>query len=359
MTPDQYIARGQEALNYIMGNFNAQMQRTMSAFASGANSPAVNTPTMPSIFGNPARHAETPLGEETDAQMEAMRAAIRARKVRERSAGPGARLTPGSARRASLPAARTPLAMDDREEDELSMEVGRNDAMRSSRAGSVRSSLAPHSAIRSIRNLPRLASDGPIEIDPVFDEALEIDELSPDAPKQPQAQPPSRSNLPSRAQRLVSEDLDGLPDTPEEVRRQLEAEDHPRRGVLFSSPSKRRVGGSPRKKRSEAVVVVENVAPTVPKMVEAAVLPAEEAEVPPVEPPQTPVLPVEPPQTPVPVEAPPAPPDPTVLAKREEKARLEKELQEMRDEMKTFERLTGVYARNDGEPADHDLVVAL
>ena len=88
MTPDQVIARGQEAFQQIMGNFNAQLAAMTGGNGVNVNSPlALNmqTPTgnTPSIFGNarpfPAA-VETPLGEETDEQMEAMRAAIKARK---------------------------------------------------------------------------------------------------------------------------------------------------------------------------------------------------------------------------------------------------------------------------------------
>ena len=331
MTPDQMIARGQEAFNFIMGNFNAQMQKTLSAFNTpegNANAFAnLRTPTgmTPSIFGNAQGmgRVETPLGEETDEQMEEMRKAIRARKDAERRGSVlGAMATPTSVRKA-LPAAAFELPTNE-EDDELSIEIGRNEAQ-IPRAGSVRS---PQSAVKPMSEIVARPSDvDEMQIDPAIDEELEIDELSPDAPKR---QPPvSRP----RVQRLATED-DGLPDTPEAIRRQLEAEDHPRRGVLYSSPSKKRRSlGSPKKRKSQPEVVVVEARP---EIVEKPTAAHDEERIPETAPEASKVVQ-------------PTAPDPQLLAKREEKAKLDKELRQLYKEIDSLEGLAHAYSEAHGD----------
>jgi len=337
-----------------MGNFNAQMQQTMMALSAknsplalnaGANSPMVTTP---SIFGPGSRFpmVETPHGAETDQEMEAMRAAIRVRKEQERvgrAGSVGSRATPLSVRRVAATVPREGVENED--EDELSIEIGRNElevpqAIRS-RATSVRS---PQSAVKPMAEIVSMPSAGSeeIEIDPAIEEELEIDELSPDAPKQ---QPVPRS----RTQKLVSEERDDLPDTPEAIRRQLEAEDHPRRGVLFSSPSKRKKSqGTPKKNRRRS-----DDQPTVRPSDAAS--PQQDAEEPVVEnqPRDAGVLPEKR------VSPPPRAPDPLILAKREEKAKLERELRALQDEIKQFEHIARVFTNNEDEATDRELQSAM
>jgi hypothetical protein len=156
-----------------------------------------------------------------------------------------------------------------------------------------------------------------MEIDPAIDETLEIDELSPDAPTQ-------------RFQRLTTEDDDGLPETPEAIRRRLETEDHPRRGVLFSSPSK--------KKRKSQITPKERIVPPVAKRRTEPVTEPEKAA-------ETVLAEIEP-EPEVRAEQPsarPPMPDASVLAKREEKARLEKELRELQAQISRFDGVARAY----------------
>jgi hypothetical protein len=311
MTPDQFLARGQEAFNYIMGNFNAQMQQTLAAISG--NSPLIaaqNAFASPNVF-TPTNNdmVVVPMGEETDEQMEAMRAAIRARKHQERAesktTASALRLTPASARRTG---SMLPQLMNQDEDDELSMEIARDEPIHS-RAGSIRSSIGPSS---DTRKLPRRES-----IPPVVDEEIEIDELSPDAP---------RPN--PRTQRLASED-DGLPDTPEAIRRQLIAEDHPPRGILFSSPSKRRraTQTTPKKSRLEVIRRSPPVAPQKPPDGILEIIP---------EPVIDRIVATQ--------------PEPQQLAKQEEKARLEAKLRKLQEEVDHFERFAQAYTSQETDP---------
>lgn len=340
MTPDQFVQRGQDAFNYIMGNFNAQMQNTLKTLtnpAVGSPLAQVTTPNMPSIFGNPQPAAQTPLGEETDDQMEAMRAAIRARKLQEQTAQRAASARPASVARATpidvrrlpprvLEPLHVPMNEDD---DELSMEIGRNDLAVSgaiSRAGSVRS---PMSAVKPMSQILSQPSNAelPMEIDPAIDETLEIDELSPDASTQAPIQ---------RFQRLTTEDGDGLPETPDAIRRRLEAEDHPRRGVLFSSPSKKKRKSQMTSKKQILPAVAKSRAEPISELIKVAeTVPAEiESE---------PELRVEE------STAHPPLPDPSILARREEKSRLEKELQELQKQVTRFEDVAQAYVDDHNE----------
>jgi hypothetical protein len=324
ITPDQFLVRGQEAFNYIMGNFNAQMQRTLAAVGGHASSPLVmNQPILATPTALPAGNGllDVPTGEETEEQMEAMRSVIRARKQQERAesmrAASIARSTPMSTRRRfqSMPL----QALIQGDDDELSMEIGRND-IEGVRAGSVRTSLEPRSAAK----VPRRRKSPQ-----VVDE--EMDELSPDVP---------RSN--PRTQRLATED-EGLPDTPELVRRQMEAEDHPPRGVLFSSPSKRRrTQTTPKKSQQKPVQRTHHQEFDLPQNhdqpQEPEILPdvAQQANIVPV---------IKPAST--------AQPDAKQLVKQEEKARLEIELQKLREEVKHFERYAQLYtSRQADAPED-------
>lgn len=297
MTPDQVFSKGQEAFNYIMGNFNAQLQQTLAAMTGQANSPLMlGQPAA----GNANMVSTVPLGEETDEQMEAMRTAIRARKHQERMgstrAESVARSTPTSIRQTREPSPTSTTQPE--EDDELSMEIPRREPARS-RTGSARASLAPSSAIKAV--LPAQASSQ------VVDE--EMDELSPDMPRQN-----------PRVQRLATED-DGLPDTPEQIRRQLEAQDHPPRGVLFSSPSKRR--------RTQ----------TVPKKVIEVPVPQPQPQI-------SEKSPVEAPQT-KDTSAPPSrtaeQADPNLQAKQEEKSQLESELRRLGEEVDDLESYAQAY----------------
>ena len=140
------------------------------------------------MVGSPIVPA-SPTGEETDEQMEAMREAIKARKEAERREDARGSVDPRSdIGRPSRMQFESP-ALPDQDVDELSPD-------------------APRVKLR--------ATD------------QDIDELSPDA---------SGVNL--RIEEITREE-DDLPETPEALRRQMEVDDLPPRGVLFSSPSKRR-----------------------------------------------------------------------------------------------------------------------
>jgi hypothetical protein len=151
-TPDlnnAFLATGQDALNFIMGEVGSAMQTVLSAARQQPQNPMI-----PTVL----------TGEETDEQMAAIRAANRARKQNERQ----------------------------QEEEERQ------------RRANERRSMAP------IEQQRGNSDDG-------FD-APEMESALPD----------------------FDEDEHDLPETPEQLRRQLEIDDAPPRGLLFSSPSKRR-----------------------------------------------------------------------------------------------------------------------
>ncbi|KAF2429208.1 hypothetical protein EJ08DRAFT_680164 [Tothia fuscella] len=202
------LARGQAALNFIMGGLSTSMGGTPT------------TPNVPSVI----------TGEETDEQMAAMRAANAARRENER-------------------------------------------------LESERRSLAPEVG-RAVQGLADTAMEDTVEF---------LDE-------------------------------DDLPETPEAVRRQLDVEDTPPRGILFSSPSKRRKRKSPLKK---------NVLPQREEDASAA------AEV---------VVSdsIKESQTQLKSQMKRLPPkDPETIVKEEEKARLEQELEELQKEIRRYERYIG------------------
>jgi hypothetical protein len=109
-------------------------------------------------------------------------------------------------------------------------------------------------------------------------------------------------------------DEDDLPETPEALRQQLEVEDTPPRGILFSSPSKRQK--KRRNRFKEPVTVSDEVTADATR----------------VEEPQAP-------QAPQAVRQMPAPVDSELVAKEEEKARLQKELESLRDEVVRYNRI--------------------
>jgi hypothetical protein len=107
----------------------------------------------------------------------------------------------------------------------------------------------------------------------------------------------------------------------EAIRRQMEAEDHPPRGVLFSSPSKRqRTQTTPKKSQHAAIRKVRPIAPQ--KQHGAAPQTASESATGTAQAPQA---------------------DPRQLDKQEEKARLVAELRKLREEVHEFEHYARMY----------------
>jgi hypothetical protein len=132
---------------------------------------------------------------------------------------------------------------------------------------------------------------------------------------------------------LPYEEEDDLPETPEALRRQIEVEDAPPRGILFSSPSKR-----PRNRnRFKEPVPVPDVQATVTISNSAR---------------------EEDPQPKQPIRQ-NAPKDPELVAKEEEKAKLQKELDQLREEVGRYETLIEEFENleDDQDPSNmQDLV---
>lgn len=264
------------------------MQNTM-AIAQGMaeNSPSVaQSPMVP----------EVATGEETDEQMEAMRSAIKARKDQERTTS-GRESLDIRSRLGSEVNYEDDEDMD--ELDELSPDVSRG-ARPAARGRGAKMSLGTVDVDREAGFEAREASE------PLFVEDQEMDELSPEMPR---AHP---------SVNRVTLDEDGLPETPEALRKQLEADDHPPRGVLFSSPSKRR-RKPPRPQeavpeRRERNATGKSIAVSAPgePVVEVAV--------------------------PVMIQ------DPSLLAKQEEKAKLEAELGVLEKEVAQYERYAQLFS---------------
>jgi hypothetical protein len=237
-TPDlnnQFLATGQDALKFIMGEVGSAMQNVLSAARQQPQNPMI-----PAVL----------TGDETDEQMAAIRAANRARRQSEKQ--------------------------QEQEEE------------RQHRA-SERRSMAPIERARGE------SEDG-------FD-APEMESALPDL------------------------DEDDLPDTPEQLRRQLEIDDTPPRGLLFSSPSKRRkrrtnlrekILSSPAKRLEETRPPDSQPArkqPVLEQLPDIDQLPETERQV-----------------------EPPPEKDAETIAKEAEKQKLQKELKTLQDEVQQYTR---------------------
>ncbi|KIW08103.1 uncharacterized protein PV09_01041 [Verruconis gallopava] len=359
LTPDQILAKGQDAFNYIMGNFNTQMQRTLSAISGrtrpsplSASAAALTTPGKDAL-GNDMITPIVPTGEETDEQMEAMRSQIRARKEQERAERERA---VKSVRSTSLTSPREygylpPETMHlgkDQDDDELSVEIGRIDR-RHVRTDTVRLSGTPPSAIRPVSEL--VSAHQPnmddMDIDPAIDEILQIDELSPDVAEYRSSSRHINKDSAVRQsnpllRRLATEEEDELPETPEAIRRQFEAEDHPPRGVLFSSPRKRKaVQGTRKSPRKSSLSSGGRGGPDgsqKPQIQEPEGTTKSE---------NTQTRHVE-------------EPDPRLLARQETKTRLDAELRRLKEEVEKFEYFAKLYTeKNEDDLENMESVIEL
>jgi hypothetical protein len=250
----ELLAKGEAALNYIMGGINKTMR--------------------------PQPREGVITGEETDEQMEAMRAANAARRESERLESQ----RPESERR----------DIQKPENEDRDRQRPESESRETQRPKSGRSTLPPHETGRAHRHISEP------EVEDTFQQA----------------------------------DEDELPETPEALRRQLDIDDAPPRGILFSSPTKKRK----RKNRfKEPVMASEEM-----NMEEGPVAIANSA---------TQVQS----QVTQPIREKHLQKDPGLILKEEEKEKLRKELESLEDEIGRYEEFIQEFERLDDDQAPSNM----